>query len=43
VGYERTGDYRQALALGTAAATATAFSEGLGERKEILQYYEQVR
>ncbi len=39
VGFEETGDCKKALAMGIAAATATAFSEDLGRREEILRYY----
>ena len=36
-GYLENGDYAHALRLGTAAGGATAFSDGLGTRKDILQ------
>ena len=38
-GYDRTGDYREALKLGTAAGSATAFSEGLAGAAEIEALY----
>ena len=38
-GYLNTGDYEYALKLGTAAGGATAFSEGLGTREEIMKLY----
>lgn len=38
-GYMTTGDYRHALKLGTACGSATAFSEGLAEKKEIDRLY----
>lgn len=34
-GYLRTGQYEEALRLGTAAGSATAFSEGLAEKEKI--------
>ena len=34
-GYLRSGDYQEALKLGTAAGSATAFSKGLATKKEI--------
>lgn len=34
-GYERHGDYLEALRLGSAAGNATAFCEGLAQREEI--------
>lgn len=40
-GYEKTGDFDYALRLGTAAGSATAFSEGLAEREHILKLFEQ--
>lgn len=39
-GYMATGDYQQALKLGTACGSATAFSEGLAEKKEIDRLYQ---
>lgn len=39
-GYMTTGDYRHALKLGTACGSATAFSEGLAEKKEIDRLYQ---
>ena len=38
-GYLQTGSYREALKLGTAAGSATAFSIGLATRKEIDTLY----
>lgn len=38
-GYERTGDFDYALRLGTAAGSATAFSEGLAEGEHILKLF----
>ncbi|MGI5945768.1 MAG: 1-phosphofructokinase [Lachnospiraceae bacterium] len=38
-GYLKTGDYEYALKLGTAAGGATAFSEGLGTREDIMKLY----
>lgn len=40
-GYKKTGDFDYALRLGTAAGSATAFSEGLAEREQILKLFEQ--
>jgi 1-phosphofructokinase len=40
-GYEK-GGYEYALKLGTAAGGATAFSEGLAKRSEILALLEQL-
>ncbi len=39
-GYLETGDYAHALRLGTAAGSATAFSEGLATREDILQLFQ---
>ena len=39
-GYEKTGDFDYALRLGTAAGSATAFSEGLAEGEHILKLFE---
>ncbi len=39
-GFLEKGDYGYALKLGTAAGGATAFSDGLGTREEILKLYE---
>lgn len=36
-GYLETGDYAHALRMGTAAGSATAFSEGLATKEDILQ------
>ncbi len=38
-GYLKTGDYEYALRLGTAAGGATAFSEGLGTKEDIMKLY----
>ena len=35
-GYLETGDYAHALRMGTAAGSATAFSEGLATKEDIL-------
>lgn len=39
-GYMATGDYQQALKLGTACGSATAFSEGLATKSYIDQLYQ---
>lgn len=39
-GYLENGDYGHALKLGTAAGGATAFSDGLGTKEEIMRLYE---
>ncbi len=39
VGYGESGDCRKALALGTAAGAATAFSEGLATSDEMMRIY----
>lgn len=36
-GFLETGDYEEALRLGTAAGSATAFSEGLAKKQEIMK------
>ena len=38
-GYLENGDYAHALRLGTAAGGATAFSDGLGEKEDIMRLY----
>lgn len=38
-GYLKTGNYEYALKLGTAAGGATAFSEGLGTKEDIMKLY----
>lgn len=38
-GYLENGDYGHALKLGTAAGGATAFSDGLGTKEEIMRLY----
>ena len=39
-GYLATGDYRYALKLGTACGGATAFSDGIGTRQDIMKLME---
>lgn len=39
-GFLENGDYEHALKLGTAAGGATAFSDGLGAKSEIMKLYE---
>ena len=39
-GYLETGDYRYALKLGTACGGATAFSDGIGTRQDIMKLME---
>ena len=34
-GYLQSGDYREALKLGTACGSATAFSPGLAEKEKV--------
>ncbi len=41
-GFLENGDYGRALKLGTAAGGATAFSDGLGTREQIMELYEQL-
>ncbi len=41
-GYLENKDYAHALRLGTAAGGATAFSDGLGTRDEIMRLYQEV-
>lgn len=41
-GYLENGDYAHALRLGTAAGGATAFSDGIGTKEEIMRLYEQL-
>lgn len=41
-GYLEDGDYAHALRLGTAAGGATAFSDGIGTREEIMELYGQL-
>lgn len=41
-GYMQTGSYKKALCLGTAAASATAISEGLGEKTTIMRQLEYI-
>lgn len=41
-GYLENGDYAHALRLGTAAGGATAFSDGIGTREEIMELYSQL-
>lgn len=42
-GLERYGDYKSALALGTAAGSATAFSDTLAERRSITRLYNKIK
>lgn len=42
-GYLKTGDYKKALELGTAAGGATAFSIGLAEKEDIMKLLEQIQ
>lgn len=42
-GLKRTGDYGEALRLGVAAGSATAFSDWLGTREEIMALLDQVQ
>ena len=39
-GYLATGDYRYALKLGTACGGATAFSDGIGTKQDIMELME---
>ena len=41
-GLEKTGDYRYALALGTASGSATAFSGRLAEKSEIYELFTKI-
>lgn len=41
-GYLENKDYAHALRLGTAAGGATAFSDGIGTREEIMELYSQL-
>lgn len=41
-GYLENGDYAHALRLGTAAGGATAFSDGIGTKEEIMRLYGQL-
>ncbi|MBT9776529.1 1-phosphofructokinase [Clostridium sp. MCC353] len=41
-GYLETGDYGYALKLGTAAGSATAFSDGIGEKDFIMDLLKQI-
>lgn len=41
-GYEKTGNYEEALKLGTATGSATAFSEGLAEHDDIMKLWKQL-
>ncbi len=41
-GYLRSGSYEEALRLGTAAGSASAFSDGLATGEEILSLYNQI-
>lgn len=41
-GFLRSGSYEEALRLGTAAGSATAFSDGLAEKEDIMALYSQI-
>lgn len=41
-GWQRSGDPRQALALGTAAGSASAFSDGLADREQIQEIFRRM-
>ena len=38
IGYLNSGDYKEALRLGTACGSATAFSQGLAERPMVEEH-----
>ena len=42
-GWQSTGDYREAFRMGLAAGTASAYSELLASRTEILEMYKRVK
>lgn len=42
-GWQGSGDYREAFRMGLAAGTASAYSEYLAEKEEILEMYRKVR
>jgi len=41
-GYLKTGDYEEALKLGTAAGSASAFADGLATETEIMRLYQKI-
>ena len=41
-GYLKTGDYEEALKLGTAAGSASAFADGLATAAEIMELYQKI-
>lgn len=41
-GYLRSGDYEEAMKLGTAAGSASAFADGLAERDAIMELYKSM-
>lgn len=41
-GYLETGDYSYALKLGTASGGATAFSDGIGTKEQIMELLEKL-
>lgn len=41
-GYLRSGSYEEALKLGTASGSASAFSEGLATGKDIMELYDKI-
>ena len=41
-GYLKTGDYEEALKLGTAAGSATAFSDDLASGEYIQKLYKEI-
>lgn len=41
-GYLKSGDYEEALKLGTAAGSASAFSDGLAAREDIMELYHRI-
>ncbi len=43
IGYKKTGDYNEALKLGTACGSATAFSSGLAERPLVERLLEEFK
>lgn len=41
-GYLKTGDYEEALKMGTAAGSASAFADGLATEAEIMELYQKI-
>ena len=41
-GYLEQGSYEHALRLGSAAGSASAFSEGLADKKKIMELYDEL-